>query len=217
MSNSNANVTSTRIVDLPDSTGQSGQQQSTAYTPINVHPNPYSNNSIVLPQIPMPQPTQGRLNDSISISTTSLEQPSTFQNVPTQKIPSRDIRMDSIDYMQDEEIKPNFIPNHHSPDYIKSEYKEEEEKEIKHHKSSKYRKHLMNDIINEIQTPVLITLIFMLFQLPFLDKFMQTKLFFFNLFKVDGNINNYGILFKSILFGIVYYMFIYIQKYVETL
>lgn len=202
---------STRIVDLPDSNIQS----TTNYVPINVHPNPYSNNNIVLPQIPMPQSTtQGRSNDAIS-----SEQQNTIYNIPTQKIPSRDIRMDSIEYMQDEEIKPNYIPKNEN-DYISSEYKskqKEEEEDIKQHKSSKYRKNLLDNIINEIQTPVLVALMFMIFQLPFLNQFMQTKLSFLNMFKLDGNINIYGMCFKSILFGITYYLFTLIQEYVETM
>jgi hypothetical protein len=200
--------TSTRIVDLPDSTGQSGQ---ITYTPINVHPNPYSNNNIVLPQVPMPQPTQGRVNDEMT-----PEQQAVFQNIPIQQIPSRDIHMNSIDYMQDEKTKPNFIPNCDLKDYITSEYTNELE-ENKKHKSLKYRKHLIDNIINEIQTPILLALIFMVFQMPFFNNFIQTKLSFLYLFKMDGTINNYGMIFKSILFGIVYYIFILLQNYIETI
>ena len=203
-----SNATTTRIADLPDSTGQSGQ---IAYTPINVHPNPYSNNNIVLPQVPMPQPTQGRVNDEMT-----SDQQAMFQNIPIQQIPSRDIHMNSIEYMQDEKTKPNFIPNNDSQDYINSEYTNEEE-DNKKHKSSKYRKHLIDNIISELQSPVLVALIFMIFQLPFFNQFIQTKLSFLNLFKMDGNINIYGMLFKSILFGIVYYIFILVQNYIETI
>jgi hypothetical protein len=57
---------------------------------------------------------------------------------------------------------------------------------------------------NEIQTPLLLAVLYFLFQLPFFKKNLFT--YFPILFSVDGNLNINGFLFTSILFGLIFYM-----------
>ena len=55
----------------------------------------------------------------------------------------------------------------------------------------------------KFQYPILSAMLYFLFQLPFMKKNLLTYLPF--LFKGDGNYNNNGYVFSSILFGIILY------------
>jgi hypothetical protein len=62
----------------------------------------------------------------------------------------------------------------------------------------------LDDMYNEIQTPLLLAVLYFLFQLPFFRKNLFT--YFPILFSTDGNLNINGFLFTSILFGLLFYM-----------
>lgn len=191
----------TRIVDLPDANGQNSQN-GTTYSPINVHPNPYGNNSIVLPPIPPPQPTQGRTGDVIAISP---EQQMMLQNMPVQKLPSRDIRIEPSEYIQDEEVKPNYIPKPKQIDYIN----EDEVIREREYKKTKHQTSLVDRVFNEIQTPLFVSILFFMFQIPIVNQLLYSKLSFLHIFKDDGTMNFYGLSLKSLLFGLIYYAYNY--------
>jgi hypothetical protein len=61
----------------------------------------------------------------------------------------------------------------------------------------------LDDMYNEIQTPLLLAVLYFLFQLPFFRKFLFS--YFPVLFSNDGNFNINGFLFSSILFGLLFY------------
>lgn len=217
--------TTTRIADLPDTNGQSQQQTSpTTYTPINIHPNPYGNNAVVMPPAPPIQSSQGRSienNETFNYppppqSSLTHEQQMMLQSIPTQKLPSRDIRTEHNEYTQDEEIKPNFIPHSSSSSNKHTNYIEDDEirnrKEEKQYTTTKYRQSIIDKLAEEFQTPFFMAVLFMVFQLNALNKWMHSNLQFLKLFGEDGNINVNGMFFKSLLFGIVYYVFIIIQN-----
>jgi hypothetical protein len=63
----------------------------------------------------------------------------------------------------------------------------------------------LNDVYNEIQTPILIALLYFIFQMPYLNTILFSRFSFLNLYHPDGNINFNGILIKSVLFGISFY------------
>jgi hypothetical protein len=62
----------------------------------------------------------------------------------------------------------------------------------------------IDSIYNDIQTPLLLVVLYFLFQLPFFRKLLYQ--YFPALFAKDGNINIYGLLFTSALFGLIYYI-----------
>jgi len=72
----------------------------------------------------------------------------------------------------------------------------------------------LDDMYNEIQTPLLIAVLYFLFQLPFVRKFLFTYIPF--LFSIDGNLNMNGYLFTSILFGVVFYSLNKLSWYCNT-
>ena len=61
----------------------------------------------------------------------------------------------------------------------------------------------LDNIYEEFQTPVIIIILFIFFQMPYFKKgFIE---YFPQLFHRDGNPTLGGIFFKSILFGMLYY------------
>jgi hypothetical protein len=72
-----------------------------------------------------------------------------------------------------------------------------------YNKNSQYNNSI-DDMYNEIQTPLLMAVLYFLFQLPFFKKFLFG--YFPVLFSKDGNLNLYGFSFNSVLFGLLFYL-----------
>jgi hypothetical protein len=159
--------------------GQDGL--SNAYIPMNIHPNPYVSDQAVNGEIPFPEHAhQGH------------------------RLPSRDIPMDSTGYIQDEQIKPNYIPKVTLPtDYIR-DYDEKMDLKMQKHEQEKYRKEKAEDIFALLQTPIFVALLYFIFQMPIFNRLLYRTLSFLPLFKEDGHLNLAGMLFKSIAFGLIF-------------
>lgn len=120
------------------------------------------------------------------------------------QLPSRDIPMTTTGHSNDPQIQPNYVPPPppHSIDYIKNY--EQTSDMINDYNRNMNRNNSLDDTYNEIQVPLLLTVLYFLFQLPFFRKFLYT--YFPVLFSNDGNLNINGFLFKSILFGLLFYI-----------
>lgn len=118
------------------------------------------------------------------------------------QLPSRDIPMTTTGHSNDPQIQPNYIPQPQtSVDYIKN-YEQTSDMIDEYNKGAQQQNSL-DDMYNEIQTPLLLAVLYFLFQLPFFRKFLFS--YFPILFSNDGNFNMNGFLFTSILFGILFY------------
>mgnify|MGYP003704921759 CR=1 FL=1 len=118
-------------------------------------------------------------------------------------LPSRDIPMNTNNISVDPHVQPNYVPPPppmHS-DYIKN-YEQTSDMVDKYNKNAQ-RVNSLDDMYNEIQTPLLLAVLYFLFQLPFFRKFLFT--YFPVLFSNDGNLNINGFLFSSMLFGLIFY------------
>ena len=73
----------------------------------------------------------------------------------------------------------------------------------------------MDNFYDEIQTPLLIMVMFFLFQLPIFKKSMVTN--FPAFFKRSGNYNLKGLVFTTMLFGGLYYGIIKCIKYLSEI
>ena len=166
------------------------------YQPINAHPNPYGTPKVT-PESgpPFPESTPPQNNQNYTV-----------ENVPKQSLPSRDIPMDSAQYQQDEEIKPNHIPKAPklTSDYIR-DYERANEEELFQHRQKQHRQKQGREMIDEFQVPILISILYFIFQMPIVHTWMRKYLAFSNLYQEDGNFRLSGLIFKSILFGGVYY------------
>jgi hypothetical protein len=120
------------------------------------------------------------------------------------QLPSRDIPMITTNISNDAQVQPNYVPlpPQNSVDYIK-EYEETSDM-IDNYNKNTNRQNSLDDMYNEIQTPLLLAVLYFLFQLPFFRKFLYS--YFPILFSNDGNLNINGFGFTSVLFGLVFYI-----------
>lgn len=198
----------TRIADLPEnitaqisgsgpppaiSVSNNGYDKSqsipTNYVPINTHPNPY-----IAPQPQQQQPVQ-----------LTEEQRAVLQSQQAVRLPSRDITQDTTSFTQDEQVKPNYIPRANvSSDYVR-DYQDMTERNIREHEEKKSRLQRLDDMLTELQTPIFVAILFLVFQLPIINTLLFKRLAFLPIYAEDGNFNFSGYVLKSLLFGIVYY------------
>ena len=126
------------------------------------------------------------------------------------QLPSRDIPQNTASVNNDVNVQPNYIPpnnndyiaNHVTPNEI---IQQNREKEMNSDKTEEF--------YETIQMPLLVGLLFFIFQLPFIRK----NLFIYlpSLFNKDGNPNLSGYLFNSAIFALLYFSFTYILKYIS--
>jgi len=167
----------------------------------------------------------GNVSNNISLSTTeqlpnanagvSLDQTTINQIVNglqqasasgATQLPSRNIPQMTIPLTQDPVTQPNYIPPTpvSTRDYIQEDDYETNEEIIKKYNRSVRRESHLDEIYNEIQNPLLLAILYFLFQLPFFRRMLFK--YFPALFHKDGNFNLSGFVFSSFLFGLVYYL-----------
>lgn len=208
----------TRISDLPDMNGSQGNfmsgggggggsgYQNPTYTPMNIHPNPYGN-SLEPDVLPHPKQVSGPSggvaeNFPKQNNIADLEY---LKSLPPSKLPSRDIPMDQTAYLNDEEIQPNFIPKPKvTSDYVGS-YETITSEKLRANENHKKKVSFIDDFLSELQTPILIGVLFFFFQLPLVNTLIFKRFSFLTLYNSDGNINFYGIFVKSLFFGSIFY------------
>lgn len=119
------------------------------------------------------------------------------------KLPTSDIPINSLPIQQDVQIKPNHIPeSNNDKDYIGSILDREKIIQNKQNKENYYDN--LDYIYSRLQGPILIGILYFIFQLPYIRNNIFT--FLPALFNKDGNPNLYGYIFNSIIFGLVYYL-----------
>jgi hypothetical protein len=186
----------TRIFDLPTDPMNGGS--------ISVSNNGSNNINMSIAE----QPTIHNATSGISLDTSTINQIVTGLQQATSsgltQLPSRDIPTSTQAISQDPYIQPNYIPppsTNSKANYIE-EQETNEEIVYKEGKRETIVNHLEN-IYNEIQFPILIAVLYFLFQLPIVKSILFR--YFPILFFKDGNINIYGLFFLSCTFSIVYY------------
>jgi len=117
------------------------------------------------------------------------------------ELPSKHIPMETNHVTQDQQVKPNYIPPAQNENYIEKE--ENIEAAIAENNSRQKDTDRLDQMYEEIQLPILIMLLFFIFQLPFVQ--MKLKSFLPSLFMNDGNPTLSGYAFKTVLFGLGFY------------
>jgi hypothetical protein len=126
------------------------------------------------------------------------------------QLPSRDIPMNTNNIAADPQIMPNYVPPPPPmQDYIRNH--EQTSDMINNYNRGKQMNNSLDDMYNEIQTPLLLAVLYFLFQLPFFKRFLYTYIPF--LFSNDGNYNINGFLFTSILFGMLFHLLMKTTSY----
>lgn len=115
---------------------------------------------------------------------------------------SRDIPINKTQYL-DEQVQQEYIPSSSKNDFIEEE-DEEERKSNSIFDYNNTKKYILENNFNECQLAIILSLIYFLFQLPFIRVLLNT--YIPALFFKDGNINIYGNIFMSLTFGLIYYI-----------
>lgn len=116
-------------------------------------------------------------------------------------LPSRDIPQNTV-HFADEQTKANFVPEKEQSDYIQNTDSEQEilARRMKNQNS----KDSLEILYDEFQIPIIIGLLFFIFNLPVVRSKFLTILP--SLHSKDGNPNLTGYIISSIFFGICYYV-----------
>ena len=181
---------STSILDLPTDPVGGGSVS-----------NNISMNAVENIQIPQQQQQGGLSLDQTTISqiVSGLQQASISGAT---QLSSRDIPMNSTGHNIDPNIQPNYVPPPpQNMNYI-NDYENTSDMVNDYNKNAS-RQNSLDDMYNEIQAPLLLAVLYFLFQLPFFRKFLFG--YFPVLFSNDGNLNINGFLFTSALFGLLFY------------
>ena len=128
------------------------------------------------------------------------------------QLPSRDIPMSQNTVHMDNQVDPNYVPTQPTVDYVTNQQTEEAYEEQMRRNMNK--KDNLDAVYDQLQIPILISLLFFLFNLPYFKKLLLNHANF--LFHKDGNYNIYGFAFTSLLFGIFYYLLKTILNHFST-
>lgn len=202
------------------------------YMPINVHPNPYAQgsngpNNIMPPPMqtssppiqqmaPMYMPPQSHPSNNMP-ATLTPEQQMMLQNMKPQQLPSRDIHFETSSFAQDEEIQANYIPkSKKNKDFVR-DYETLTETKLEKHEQGKHRERLVDRIITDIQLPLLISILYFVFQMPIINKLFFKPLSFLTIYGPDGNFNFQGLILRSLLFGICFHTMVKLALFLSEL
>tara|TARA_B100001175_G_scaffold308332_1_gene308636 strand:- start:49 stop:633 length:585 start_codon:yes stop_codon:yes gene_type:complete len=125
-------------------------------------------------------------------------------------LPNRELSTNNTHITQDEQIKPNFIPKTSNNNYIEEEKSMEDL--IKQSQNKKIEQDRLDIMYEELQTPLMVMILFFLFQLPIFQKTLAKQ--FPSLFLRDGNPSFSGYFIKTLMFGTTYY---FITKIIKQL
>ena len=128
-------------------------------------------------------------------------------------LPSRDIPSSTLSMQHDQITKPNFVPtNDANNDYIGNII--DREREIRDNQKKQNHSDNIDYIYQQLQIPILVGIIYFLFQLPVVRKHMLA--FLPNLFNKDGNPNLSGYVFNSIMFALLYALLLKGLSYINN-
>jgi hypothetical protein len=115
------------------------------------------------------------------------------------QLPSRDIPIVTERLASDAYVQPNYVPPPTNRDYIV-----ENDRDIESYYRQEKKSQSLDSIYDELQAPLLLAVLYFLFQLPFFKKLIFKYLPF--LCHNDGNYNINGLVFTCAFFGFIYYM-----------
>jgi hypothetical protein len=197
-----ADINSTNINDLPTDPSNGGSIGGNISLVTNELDN--VNNTIV---------SQQPMNQSLSLDQTTISQiVNGLQQASlagATQLPSRDLPLNTDILTNDIQIQPNYIPTPKEKDYII-----ESDEDINSYYKKEKMENSLDSIYDELQGPILLAVLYFLFQLPFLKKIVFKYLPF--CCHKDGNYNINGLILSCGLFGFVYYSLSKTVKHFST-
>jgi hypothetical protein len=175
-------VGSTSIESLPNEIGKNNISMSIKETPKPVGTPPQTLSKESINQI------VSGIQDAASTGATNL--------------PSRDLPNNQQHIAQDEQQKPNYVPEAQGNlDYI--EQSEDFEDMLSRGQDDLHEQDRLDILYDELQTPLLVMILFFAFNLPYVNKALIKNIP--SLFQRDGNPSLSGYLFKTFAFGVSFY------------
>ncbi len=120
----------------------------------------------------------------------------------TTTLPSRDIPQNTQALTHDAYVQPNYVPPPSNKDYINDD--DDYEDNVNNYQRGEQVKNSLDNIYDEFQTPLLMAILYFMFQLPIIKKTLCKYIPL--LCNNDGNYNINGLVFNCGLFGLSYYV-----------
>jgi hypothetical protein len=114
-------------------------------------------------------------------------------------LPSRDIPLQTNQLTSDSQVQPNYVPPPVIKDYINNM-----DNDIDNYYINEKNQNSLDTLYDELQSPLLLAVLYFLFQLPFFKRSLFKYFPFFC--HTDGNYNFNGLIFTCSLFGLIYYI-----------
>ena len=121
-------------------------------------------------------------------------------------LPSRDIPRDTSGMMQDAQVQPTYVPQpQRHVDYIQDHETSSTLERVMHQNTrGSNRANTLETFYEEIQSPLMLAILYFAFQLPAVKRYMFRYLPS-ALFNADGNANLTGLIVTSAMFGLSFY------------
>ena len=121
-------------------------------------------------------------------------------------LPSRDIPRDTSGMMQDAQVQPTYVPQpQRHVDYIQDHETSSTLERVMHQNTrGANRSDTLETFYEEIQSPLMLAILYFAFQLPAVKRYMFRYLPS-ALFSADGNANLTGLIATSAMFGLAFY------------
>jgi hypothetical protein len=151
------------------------------------------------PMNPNQQPNQKLMNELISgVQRASM--------TGMTALPSRDIPRDTGAMMQDAQVQPTYVPQpQRHVDYIQDHETSSTLERVMHQNTrGANRADTLETFYEEIQSPLMLAILYFAFQLPAVKRYMFRYLPT-ALFGADGNANLTGLIATSAMFGLGFY------------
>jgi hypothetical protein len=203
----------TSIDDLPTASGQNANTQNQnvviqktepgvmSYSPNvpDLAPLQQSQPQQQPPLNPNQQPNQKLMNELVSgVQRASM--------TCMTALPSRDIPRDTSAMMQDAQVQPTYVPQpQRHVDYIQDHETSSTLERVMHQNTrGSNRADTLETFYEEIQSPLMLAILYFAFQLPAVRRYMFRYLPS-ALFNADGNANLTGLIATSAMFGLAFY------------
>jgi len=200
----------TSIDDLPTASGQNANTQNQNIVIQKTEPGAmsYSPNVPDLaplqqqqgpPLNPNQQPNQKLMNELVSgVQRASM--------TGMTALPSRDIPRDTSGMMHDAQVQPTYVPQpQRHVDYIQDHETSATLERVMHQNTrGANRADTLETFYEEIQSPLMLAILYFAFQLPAVKRYMFRYLPS-ALFSADGNANLTGLIATSAMFGLAFY------------
>ena len=184
----------TNLADLPSDPMAGGPSEANVIVQTTEKPNFTSSAEV------QPHPQMNKIDEQKMMNefVTGIQQASASGAT---NLPSRDIPQNTV-HFADQQTQPNFVPEKEQSDYIQNNDSEQEilTRRMKNQNS----RDSLEILYDEFQIPIIIGLLFFIFQLPVVkSKFL---LILPSLYNTDGNTNLTGYILTSLFFGVCYYI-----------